>query len=103
MRERGWGEGFVEHLCDIATHAKLPLFTSMEARKRMDTLLKTGIWQQFGAAMDTFDDALSLCPDHLWTVKMWDDPDDPRYGQFWYIAYHTLSWTDLFLTSTYKE
>lgn len=69
----------------------------------MDTLLKKGVWQQFGAAIDTLDDALALCPDHLWEVVMWEDPDDSRYGQFWYIAYHTLSWTDLFLTSTYKD
>lgn len=66
----------------------------------MDTWLTTLVWQQYGAAMDMFDDALRLCPDHLWTSTLWKDPDDPRYGQFWYIAYHTLSWLDLFLTGT---
>jgi hypothetical protein len=69
----------------------------------MDTMLKTSIWQQFGAAIDTLDDAINLCPDHLWTVQMWKDTEDERYGQFWYITYHTLSWLDLFLTSTYKD
>lgn len=69
----------------------------------MDALFKNSLWQQFGAAIDTLEDAINLCPDHLWTVALWDDPDDAKYGQFWYITYHTLSWLDLFLTSTYKD
>ena len=64
----------------------------------MDTALKTSIWQQFGAAIDTLEDAINLCPDELWTTTLWEDEDDARYGQFWYLAYHTLSWLDLFLT-----
>lgn len=69
----------------------------------MDTMLKTGIWQQFGAAIDMLDDAISLCPDHLWTAVLWKDPDDVRCGQFWFVAYHTLFWLDLYLTSTYAD
>ena len=68
----------------------------------MDTGLKTLVWQQFGAAIDTLDDALRLCPDHLWTLTLWKDDEDPRYGQFWFIAYHALSWLDLFLTGSQK-
>ncbi len=68
----------------------------------MDTWLKSLVWQQYGAALDMFDDAICLCPDHLWTANLWQDSDDTRYGQFWYIAYHTLSWLDLFLTGTQK-
>jgi hypothetical protein len=66
----------------------------------MDTSLKTSIWQQFGAAVDTLDDAINLCPDPLWTAVLWPDSDDPRYGQFWFLAYHTLFWLDLFLTGS---
>jgi hypothetical protein len=66
----------------------------------METWLKTSVWQQFGAAIDTLDDALRLCPDHLWTANVWKDTDDMRYGQFWFIAYHALSWLDLFLTGS---
>ncbi len=66
----------------------------------MDTTLKASVWQQYGAAMDMFEDALNLCPDELWTTAMWKDADDARYGQFWYIAYHTLVWADLFLTGS---
>src|SRR5262245_11057123 len=68
----------------------------------MDSILKTAIWQQFGAAIDMLDNAISACPDQLWTAGLWDDPEDPRYGQFWFIAYHTLSWLDLFLTGSAK-
>lgn len=69
----------------------------------MDAMFKTLLWNQFGAAIDMFSDAINLCPDHLWTTQMWKDDEDERYGQFWYIAYHTLSWLDLFLTGTREE
>jgi len=66
----------------------------------MDTTLKTCIWQQFGAAIDTLDDAIRLCPDRLWTAVLWDDSEDARYGQFWFVVYHTVFWLDLFLTGS---
>ena len=68
----------------------------------MDTRLTTGIWQQFGAAIDMLDDAISACPERLWSAVLWEDPEDPRYGQFWWVAYHALSWLDLYLTGDYK-
>jgi hypothetical protein len=68
----------------------------------MDTILKTTVWQQFGASIDMLDDAISFCPDLLWTAALWDDQDDPRGGQFWFVAYHTLFWLDLFLTGTFE-
>lgn len=36
-------------------------------------------------------------------VVQWKDEEDVRYGQFWWIAYHALSRTDLFLTSNYED
>ena len=66
----------------------------------MDTTVKTSVWQQFGAAIDMLGDAINLCPDHLWTFVVWKDPDDERYGQFWFVAYHALKWLDLYLTGT---
>lgn len=66
----------------------------------MDITLKKSVWQQFGAAIDTLDEAINACPDSLWTAALWSDSDDARYGQFWYIAYHTLSWLDLYLTGS---
>lgn len=66
----------------------------------MDTRLKTSLWQQFGAAIDTLDDTISLCPDRLWSAVLWDDTDDARYGHFWFVAYHAVFWLDLFLTGS---
>jgi len=66
----------------------------------MKTIWKASTWQQFGAAIDMLSDAINLCPDHLWTVELWQDLDDERYGQFWFVAYHTLFWLDLFLTGS---
>lgn len=61
---------------------------------------RTSVWQQFGAAIDTLDDAIQLCPDELWTAVVWKDDEDARYGQYWFVAYHTLFWLDLFLTGS---
>lgn len=66
----------------------------------MDSILKQGIWQQFGAAIDMLEDAINLCPEPLWTAVVWKDEDDARYGHFWFIAYHTLFWLDLYLTGS---
>lgn len=68
----------------------------------MDTTLKTMVWEQFGAAIDTLDDAINLCPDHLWTAVLWKDPENERFGQFWFVAYHAVFWIDLYLAG-YNE
>jgi hypothetical protein len=77
-----------------------PKSSGVDAKEgiQMDTSLKTMIWQQFGASIDMLDDAIKLCPDQLWTAILWRDPDDVGFGQFWYVAYHTLFWLDLYLT-----
>jgi hypothetical protein len=69
----------------------------------MDPMVKASLWHQFGASIDMLNDALRLCPDELWTGQLWKDPEDDQYGQFWFIAYHTLSWTDVFLTSANRK
>jgi hypothetical protein len=69
----------------------------------MDAALKTSIWQQFGAAIDMFEDAINLCPEHLWTTALWKDTEDERFGHFWFIAYHTLFWLDRYLTGDDNE
>ncbi|WP_164689206.1 DinB family protein [Herpetosiphon llansteffanensis] len=66
----------------------------------MDSIWKISIWQQYGAALAMLDDGITRCPDQLWTLSLWHDADDQRYGQFWFVAYHTLFWTDLLLTGT---
>ncbi|HKY53684.1 MAG TPA: DinB family protein [Anaerolineales bacterium] len=62
------------------------------------------IWQQFGAAIDMLDNALRACPDQLWQDRVWDDPTDaPEYTEFWFIIYHALFWTDLYLSGSRQE
>lgn len=60
------------------------------------------LWQQFGAAIDVLDNTLRAWPDDLWREPLWDDPDAPEYGRVWFVAYHTLSWLDLYLTGDYE-
>jgi hypothetical protein len=67
----------------------------------MDTDLKPGIWQQFGAAIDMLEDTLEACPDELWRHRLWDHLSErPGFSQFWYQLYHALryAWLDLYLT-----
>ncbi|MEQ8672535.1 MAG: DinB family protein [Aggregatilineales bacterium] len=64
----------------------------------MIELIKESLWQQCGAALDTFHDSLKMCPDDLWEYQMWEpDEDGILFTRVWYICYHTLYWTDLFL------
>ena len=68
----------------------------------METLWRTALWQQFGAAIDMLDNALVACPAPLWRERLWSDPADspqPPTGEFWFVAYHTLYWLDLYLSS----
>ena len=60
--------------------------TPGQTGKLVDAMLRTSLWKQFGASIDMLDDALTLCPDRLWTATLWDDPEDARYGQFWFVA-----------------
>lgn len=63
------------------------------------TIVKTGIWQQFGASIDYLEDTIRACPDSLWLASLWKTPDTkPEFSQFWYIGYHTLFWLNLYLT-----
>jgi hypothetical protein len=68
----------------------------------IDTTGNTALWQQFGAAIDMLDNALEACPDSLWRERLWTAPPDSSqspFGEFWFIAYHTLYWLDLYLSS----
>lgn len=59
------------------------------------TIWKTNIWQQFGAAIDMLENALLACPEDLWG-------DRSQHPEFWYVAYHTLFWLDLYLSGSVK-
>ncbi len=67
----------------------------------MDPNLKPSIWQQFAASIDYPADTINACPDELWSASLWQTHDrSPVLAQFWYVAYHTLFWIDLYLTGT---
>ena len=66
----------------------------------MDNPLKTALVQQFGATIDMLEKVLVACPDPLWQVRLWNEPRLPRAAEFWYIAYHTLFWLDLYLSGS---
>lgn len=48
------------------------------------------IWSQFGASIDMLENAINACPDEVWG-------DKSGFQEFWYLAYHTLFWLDLYL------
>jgi hypothetical protein len=59
----------------------------------MDTKLKTLIWEQFGASIDMLENAMRTCPDALWG-------DRSERPEFWYVAFHTLFFLDLYLSDS---
>ncbi len=70
----------------------------------MDTMIKTAVWQQFGASIDMLEDAVHACPDELWIASLWNEPDrQQEYTTFWYRVYHTLLWLDLYLSASSEE
>ncbi|MCA0457748.1 MAG: DinB family protein [Chloroflexi bacterium] len=65
----------------------------------MDNNLKTSIWQQFGASIDYLVNTIEACPDSLWHASLWNTDDKPpELAQFWYVAYHSAFWLNLYLT-----
>jgi hypothetical protein len=59
----------------------------------VDTALKTFIWQQFGASIDMIENAIRACPEPLWG-------DRSQRPEFWYVAFHTLFFLDLYLSDS---
>jgi hypothetical protein len=53
--------------------------------------MKQAMWGQFGAAIDALDNAIAACPDAVWG-------EGPTPHAFWYLVYHTLFWTDLYVS-----
>ncbi len=61
----------------------------------MDTTWKSSLWQQFGAAIDTLENAIHTCPEKLWG-------DRSRQPEYWYNVYHTLFWLDYYLSDSFE-
>ncbi len=65
----------------------------------MDATWTTILWRQFGAALDMLENAIRRCPETLWSSRLWNEPPQlPGFAEFWYVAYHTLFWVDLYLS-----
>jgi hypothetical protein len=59
----------------------------------VESTLRAILWRQFGAAIDMLDNPLRACPDENWS-------DRTQPPEFWYVAYHTLFWLDLYLSGS---
>ena len=59
----------------------------------METSWKGIVWHQFGAAIDMLENAMRACPEDVWR-------DRSRQPEFWYVAYHTLFFLDLYLSGS---
>ena len=55
----------------------------------MDATWRDALWLQFGAAIDMLEAPMRACPDELWADR-----------SFWYVAHHTLSLLDLYLSGS---
>ncbi len=51
------------------------------------------IWQQFGAAIDTLENAINHCPDKVWG-------DRSVFHELWYMVYHTLFFLDYYMSES---
>jgi DinB superfamily len=73
----------------------------------MDSIWTTALWKQFGAAIDMLDNAVIACPDALWQERLWDKPPPPefprQFAEFWYVAFHTIVWLELYLSGAPEE
>ena len=54
--------------------------------------LKSIIWSQLGASIDTLENAINECPNDLWG-------DKAGFGEFWYMVYHTLFFLDYYMSA----
>jgi hypothetical protein len=59
----------------------------------VDTILKSTIWRQFGASIEMLENAIRACPEKLWG-------DRSQRPEFWYTAFHTLFFLDLYLSDS---
>jgi hypothetical protein len=62
----------------------------------MDEKCREIIWQQFGAALDTLENAIVNCPDETWG-------DQTGFHAYWYMVYHTLFWLDYYLADSWEN
>jgi hypothetical protein len=57
----------------------------------MSETIRDILWYQFGASIDTLENAITACPNEVWG-------DQISYFEYWYYAYHTLFYLDFYLS-----
>src|SRR5205807_4296754 len=84
-----------------AAYPRYPRRPLLECRGYVDAVVTTGLWRQFGAALDMLEGSIAACPDELWAEPVWPEtPPEwfpPNFAAFWYVSYHTLVWLDIYL------
>ncbi len=56
----------------------------------MDANTRELLWRQFGAAIDSLENAVNACPEARWG-------DRSREPEYWYLVFHVLFWLDSYL------
>ncbi|MGA8922830.1 MAG: DinB family protein [Candidatus Dormiibacterota bacterium] len=66
----------------------------------MEEMWPSAAGSQFEVAIEMLGSALRECPEELWRERLWQDQTMPGFSEFWYVAYHTLFWLDLYLSGS---
>jgi hypothetical protein len=66
----------------------------------VDEMWRSAAGSQFEVAIEMLGSALRECPEELWRERLWADQSMPGFSEFWYVAYHTLFWLDLYLSGS---
>lgn len=70
----------------------------------MNPLWQQILWYQFGAAIETLENALSACPEELWQARLWREPEGrPQFAEFWYVAFHAVFWLDYYCSESAEQ
>lgn len=62
----------------------------------MSEPLQQNLWHQFGGSLQMLKNAIVACPAEVWGAE-------PEPQAFWYLAYHTLFWTDYYFSETAQK
>jgi hypothetical protein len=65
----------------------------MKSRLNIHESIRAALGRQLGAAIAMLDNAMAACPDPIWD-------DGSGLHAFWYLAFHTLFWLDLYLAGS---
>jgi hypothetical protein len=70
----------------------------------MSPLWKETLWLQFGAAIETLENALMACPEELWQAHLWREREGgSEFTEFWYVAYHAIFWLDYYCSESAQD